>query len=171
MLDTPTYTPAQMRNLRRVFHAMNHFMVFMWKIGLGRLLNAWPAVGGRMMVIRHRGRKSGKGYLTPVNYAIVDNEIYCTAGFGSGTDWYRNLMAHPDIQLWLPQGKRRARACDVSDSPCRVRLLREITIASGLAGPLLGIDQRKLTDEQLANIAKDYRILHFELEPQNALPR
>jgi deazaflavin-dependent oxidoreductase (nitroreductase family) len=171
MLDTPGYSPAQMKNLRRVFHAMNHFMVFLWKIGLGKLLNSWPAVGGRMLVIRHRGRKSGKEYLTPVNYAIVDNEIYCTAGFGSGTDWYRNIMANPDIQLWLPQGKRRARACDVSDSPCRVKLLREITIASGLAGPLLGIDQSKLTDEQLASIAKDYRIIHFKVEPQDALPR
>ena len=170
MLDTPNLTPAQLKNLRRVFHAMNHFMVFMWKIGMGKLLNSWPAVGGRIMVIRHHGRKSGKEYLTPVNYAIVDNEIYCMAGFGSGTDWYRNILANPDIQLWLPQGKRRAHARDVSNSPCRVRLVREITIASGLAGPLLGVDQRKLTDEQLANIAKDYCIIRFKLEPYNALP-
>jgi deazaflavin-dependent oxidoreductase (nitroreductase family) len=165
MLDTPNYTPAQLQKLRRIFHAMNHFMVFMWKIGLGRMINSWPSVGGRIMVIRHRGRKSGKEYLTPVNYAIVDNEIYCTAGFGSGTDWYRNILANPDIELWLPQGRRRARGCDVSDSPCRVKLLREITIASGLAGPLLGVDQRKMTDEQIEGIAKDYRLIHFELEP------
>ncbi len=165
MLDTPNFTPAQMKNLRRVFHAMNHFMVFMWKIGMGRLINSWPAVGGRIMVIRHRGRKSGKEYLTPVNYAIVENEIYCTAGFGSGTDWYRNILADPDVQLWLPQGWRRAHACDASNSPCRVSLLREITIASGLAGSLLGVDQRKMTDEQMATIAKDYRLVHFKLEP------
>jgi deazaflavin-dependent oxidoreductase (nitroreductase family) len=171
MLDTPSYSPAQMKRLRQIFHAMNHFMVFLWKIGLGRMMNAWPAVGGRIMVIRHRGRKSGREYLTPVNYAIVDGEIHCTAGFGSGTDWYRNILADPDIELWLPQGRRKAHACDVSDSPCRARLLREITIASGFAGPLLGVDQRKLTDEQLLDISKDYRIVHFELEPPNALSR
>ncbi len=164
MLDTPNFTPAQLQTLRRVFHGMNYFMVFLWKIGLGRLFNIWPAVGGCIMVIRHRGRKSGREYLTPVNYATVDKEIYATAGFGPGTDWYRNIMASPDIELWLPDGRRRAHACDVSDSPQRVKLLREISIASGLAGPILGVDQRKLTDEQLENIAKDYRLIHFQLE-------
>ncbi len=164
MLDTPNYTPAQLQRLRRFFHGMNHFMVFMWKIGLGRFMNIWPAVGGRIMVIRHRGRKSGKEYLTPVNYAIVDKELYATAGFGSGTDWYRNIMASPDVQLWLPEGKRRAHACDVSDSPCRGKLLRAIIIASGFAGPLMGVDQKKLTDEEIVNISKDYRIVHFTLE-------
>jgi deazaflavin-dependent oxidoreductase (nitroreductase family) len=165
MLDTPNFTPAQLSTLRRLFHAMNYFMVFMWKIGLGKFINCWPAVGGRIMVIRHRGRKSGREYLTPVNYAIVENEIYSAAGFGAGTDWYRNILADPCPELWLPQGRRQARAIDVSDSPRRVDLLRAITIASGLAGPLLGVDQRKLTDEQMAAIGKDYRLIHFRLEP------
>src|SRR5512138_20446 len=165
MLDTPNYSPAQLQRLRRVFHAMNHFMVFMWKMGLGRMMNCWPAGFGRIMVIRHVGRRSGKPYLTPVNYAIVEGEIYSTAGFGPGTDWYRNLMANPDIQLWLPQGNRRAHACDESNSPSRVRLLREIVIASGFAGPLLGVDQKKFTDEQLEKASGDYRLVHFTLEP------
>ena len=171
MLDTTSYTPEQMSGLRRAFHAMNRFMVFMWKLGLGRLLNSWPAVGGRIMVIQHRGRRSGKEYLTPVNYALVHGEIYCTAGFGPRTDWYRNIMADPSIRLWLPQGWRVARAKDVSDSPERITLLREVIIASGFAGPLLGVDQRKYSDEQLAAISQDYRLVHFELEAANALPR
>ncbi|MGZ6316766.1 MAG: nitroreductase/quinone reductase family protein [Anaerolineales bacterium] len=165
MLDTPNFTSAQMQTLRRVFHAMNYFMVFMWKLGLGRFINCWPSVGGRIMVIHHRGRKSGRQYLTPVNYAIVDSEIYSAAGFGSSTDWYRNLLADPCTELWLPQGRRRARAIDVSGSPNRVSLLRAISIASGFAAPLLGVDQRKLTDEQMSAVGKDYRLIHFRLEP------
>lgn len=165
MLDVPNYTPAQLTKLRRFFHGMNRFMVFMWRLGMGRLVNVWPAVSGRILVICHRGRKTGREYLTPVNYAIVDGELYSTAGFGSGTDWYRNILANPEIQLWLPEGRRRAHASDVSDSPSRARLLREITIASGFAGPLLGVDQRKLTDEQLLAIGKDYRLVRFTLEP------
>ncbi len=164
MLDTPNFTPQQLNKLRRFFHGMNHFMVFIWKIGLGRFMNAWPGVGGRILVIQHTGRKSGRLYLTPVNYAIVDDEIYCTAGFGPGTDWYRNILACPEVELWLPQGRRRALARDVTDSPHRVALLRAIAIASGLAGPLLGVDQRKLTDEQLDAAGKDYRLIHFKLE-------
>ena len=91
-MDVTKFTPQQMNSLRKVFHAMNRFMVFMWKIGLGKAINIWPAGFGRIMVIKHRGRKSGKEYLTPVNYAIVDGEIYCTAGFGSISDWYRNML-------------------------------------------------------------------------------
>ena len=143
---------------------MNHFMVFMWKIGMGRMINFWPAVVGRIMVIKHRGRKTGKEYLTPVNYATVDHEIYCMAGFGSGTDWYRNLLANPEAELWLPEGRRRAHATDVSNSPQRPIFFREISIASGFAAPLFGVDPRKLTDEQMAEIGKDYRIIHFELD-------
>ena len=164
MLDTPNFTPAQLNTLRRFFHSMNHFMVFIWKIGLGRLFDIWPAFSGRIMVIRHRGRKSGREYLTPVNYAVVDHEIYCIAGFGARTDWYRNLIADPCVELWLPDRRGMARATDVSDSPQRIALLRAITIASGFAGPLLGVDQRKLTDAQMAEIGKDYRLVHFQLE-------
>ncbi|HTP01867.1 MAG TPA: nitroreductase/quinone reductase family protein [Anaerolineales bacterium] len=171
MLDTPNYNPVQLEKLRRFFHGMNHFMVFLWKIGLGPMMNMWPSVGGRILVIRHRGRRSGREYLTPVNYALVEGEIYSAAGFGAKTDWYRNVMACSEVELWLPQGRRRAHASDASDSPCRIELLREIVIASGFAGPLMGVDQRKLTDEQIGSMAKDYRIVHFTLEPQNALPR
>ena len=123
-----------------------------------------------MLVIEHRGRKSGKQYLTPVNYALVDGEVYCTAGFGPRTDWYRNIMAAPNVRVWLPQGWRSARAADESDSPHRIHLLRQVIIASGFAGPLLGVDQRKYSDEQLAEVTRDYRLVHFVMEANHAVP-
>ena len=116
-MDTTNYTPEQLEGLRRAFHTLNHFMVFMWKLGLGPLINIWPAVIGRIMVIQHRGRKSGRQYLTPVNYAQVDGEVYCTAGFGPRTDWYRNIMAAPDVSIWLPKGWRHARAPLTAPTP------------------------------------------------------
>jgi hypothetical protein len=158
------FTPQQMNSLRKAFHAMNHFMVFMWKIGLGKAINIWPAGFGRIMVIKHRGRKSGKEYLTPVNYAIVDGEIYCTAGFGSISDWYRNMLVYPRVELWLPEGKDIFCAEDVSDSSSRLFLLRQVIIASGFAGPLFGVDPKKLSDEELQVISKNYRLVHFQQE-------
>jgi len=113
------------------------------------------------MVIKHRGRKSGKEYLTPVNYAIVEGEIYCTAGFGSISDWYRNMLVYPRVELWLPEGKLLACAEDISDSPRRLFLLRQVIIASGFAGPLFGINPKKLNDEQLDAVSKEYRLVHF----------
>jgi deazaflavin-dependent oxidoreductase (nitroreductase family) len=139
----------------------------MWKIGLGKAINIWPSGIGRIMVIKHRGRRSGREYLTPVNYAIVEGQIYCIAGFGSISDWYRNTLVNPNVELWLPEGKKFFCAEDVSDSPDRLFLLRQVAIASGFAGPLLGINQKKLDDKQLDEVSKDYRLVHFtEMEKE-----
>ena len=139
-------------------------MVFMWKIGLGPLINIWPDGFGRIMVIRTVGRVSGKERLAPVNYAEVEGEIYCTAGFGPGSDWYRNIMAAPGVELWLPSGRVRALARDVSEFPQRGFLLRQVIIASGFAAPLFGLDPKKLGDEAFLAATSHYRLIHFERE-------
>lgn len=165
-MNASNVTPQQMNSLRRFFHTMNRFMVWMWKMGWGRAMNMWPAGFGRIMVIKHRGRKSGREYLTPVNYAIVDGEIYCTAGFGSVSDWYRNMLANPRVELWLPEGKDYYCAEDISDSPNRLFLLRQVIIASGFVGPLFGINPKKLDDVQLDAISREYRLVHFRPETE-----
>jgi len=166
-MDVSSFTPKQMNTLRRVFHAMNPFMVFMLRIGMGWMLEIMPSVSGRIMVIKHRGRKSGREYLTPVNYTVVDGGVYCTAGFGSVSDWYRNIMARPDIEILLPKGWRRAKAEDVTTSPRRVFLMRQVIIGSGFAGQLFGVNPKKLNDEQLDVVTKDYRLVHFIMEKVN----
>jgi deazaflavin-dependent oxidoreductase (nitroreductase family) len=156
-------TSQQDESLRRFFHSMNRFMVWMWKRGWGKMINFWPAVVGRIMVIKHRGRKSGKEYLTPVNYALVDGEVYCTAGFGPISDWYRNMLVNPQVELWLPDGKRLACAEDISDSPRRLFLLRQVLIASGFAASAFGgLNPRKVDDAQLDESTKEYRLVHFK---------
>ena len=160
-MDVANMTPKQLESLRKGFRVMNRFMVFLWKLGMGRMINFWPAVIGRIMVIKHRGRKSGKEYLTPVNFAPVNGDIYCTAGFGSGSDWYRNMQTNPNVELWLPDGKYKAGAEDISDSPERLFLLRQVIIASGFAGPMFGLNPRKLNDEQFDKATKEYRLVHF----------
>jgi deazaflavin-dependent oxidoreductase (nitroreductase family) len=163
-MDVANFTPKQMKTLRKVFRAMNPFMVFLWKVGLGKAINIWPAGFGRIMVIKHRGRKSGREYLTPVNFATVDGEFYCTAGFGPTSDWYRNMLVNPNLALWLPEGWREVRAEDISDSPERLFLLRQVIIASGFAGPLFGVDPKKLNDEQLDAVSRNYRLVHFIMD-------
>lgn len=160
-MDVTNFTHRQLERLRRIFRVLNHFMVFMWRLGLGRLTNVWPELSGRIMIIRHRGRRTGREYLTPVNYALVDGEIYCTSGFGSLSDWYRNIMTEPDVALWLPEGWQPARAEDVSKSGRRLFLLRQVIIGSGFAGPLFGVNPRTMNDAQLDRVSKDYRLIHF----------
>ncbi|HSO11766.1 MAG TPA: hypothetical protein VLT51_05275, partial [Anaerolineales bacterium] len=63
------FSNDQIKTLRSTFRIINRFMVLMWRIGLGKFINIWPSVAGRIIIIRHTGRKTGKERLTPVNYA------------------------------------------------------------------------------------------------------
>ena len=157
--------PRTEERLRQAFKHMNRFMVFMWKAHMGRLINIWPAVIGRIMVIKHVGCKSGLVRYAPVNYAIVDGEIYCVAAYGSASDWYRNIMDLPNVELWLPNGKFPVRAEDASSSPQRLLLIREILIASGFAAYTFGgINPHKIDDNTLQELTAKYCIVHFSQE-------
>ena len=112
--------------LRYAFKRFNPFMVGLFRLGLGWAVNFWPKVGGRIMVITHTGRKSGLRRRTPVNYAPIDGDLYCTAGFGAASDWYRNIMADPEVEVWLPGEWRRGVAEDISQDPRRIPFLRQV---------------------------------------------
>ena len=148
---------------RQIFKRFNRFMLLMWRLGLGRWINAWPAVGGRIMVLGHTGRRSGLRRQTPVNYAQINGEVYCTAGFGPHCDWYRNLLANPEVEVWLPGGRRTGRAEDVSGCEQHLDLLRKVLIASGFAARLAGINPRSISDEDLQQLAAGYRLVRVRL--------
>ena len=99
-----TNPPSASLLARRAFRTFNRWMLLLWRLGLGPWLNLWPAGVGRIMVLTHTGRTSGRRRHTPVNYAIVDGDIFCVAGFGPGSDWYRNLLSTPRAEVWLPDG-------------------------------------------------------------------
>ena len=86
------------KKMQQGFKQFNKFMLLMWRLGLGPWINAWPEGIGRIMVITPTGRKSGLKRQTPINYAIVDGEVFCMAGFGKTSDWYRNVKANPGVE-------------------------------------------------------------------------
>jgi deazaflavin-dependent oxidoreductase (nitroreductase family) len=153
--------PGTEEQLRQGFKQFNRFMMLMWRLGLGRWVNAWPEVGGRIMVITHTGRKTGIRRRTPVNYTIADGEIYCTAGFGGISDWYRNLVANPQVEVWLPDGWWAGVAEEVTDTQTRMPLLRQVLIASGFAAGAAGIDPVGMTNPDLDAATSDYRLIRI----------
>jgi deazaflavin-dependent oxidoreductase (nitroreductase family) len=156
-----TISPSAEMNLQRVFKQFNKGMLLIWHLGLGQWLNAWPQVGGRILVITHTGRASGLLRRTPLNYAIVDDEVYVTAGFGSRSDWYRNLKANPQVQVWLPEGWWAGVAEEVTDSNQRLPLMRQVLIGSGIVAPMFGIHPKTMTDEQLEQVTRSYRLVRI----------
>jgi len=150
--------------LRSGFRQFNKFMLLMWDLGLGRWISAWPPVTGQIMVLKHTGRKSGQVRRTPVNYAFVDGELYCVAGFGGLSDWYRNLRANPKLEVWLPDGWWEGTAEEVGDVPNRMDLIRAVLIGSGFAAVFAGLDPYTVSDEEMLREVKDYKLMRIRRE-------
>jgi deazaflavin-dependent oxidoreductase (nitroreductase family) len=147
--------------LRQGFKYFNPIMLLFWRLGLGTWMSFWPEGFGRYMVITHTGRKTGMRRQTPVNYAIVDGEVYCTAGFGHISDWYRNIMKNPQVEIWLPDGWWETTAEEVTDPQARLPLMRQVIRDSGFAGRLAGIDAGRISDEELDRLTSGYRLIHL----------
>lgn len=155
--------PQLEQQLRLGFKKFNLFMVWMWRLGLGRWVNIWPSVGGRIMVITHTGRKTGLLRRTPVNYVRDGEVVYLTAGFGRKSDWYHNLLSNSEVEVWLPEGRWRGVAEDISDDPQRLSRLRDVIRASGFAGWIVGLDPDRMSDPEFHQLTADYRLLRIHL--------
>ena len=71
-----------MDTLRFIFKLLNRY----WVVPIYRMGLAWlfcNPVTGYVMVIRNTGRKTGRLYHTPTNYAIMDGCIYCLPDSGA----------------------------------------------------------------------------------------
>jgi deazaflavin-dependent oxidoreductase (nitroreductase family) len=152
--------PQVEERFRQGLKYLNRFMVLMFRLGLGRWLQFWPRVTGQILVLTHQGRKTGLPRRTPLNFAFVDDDLYVVAGFGSVSDWYRNVKANPRVEVWLPDGWWSAVAEETSDHPERLRILRALLIGSGFAAYAFGIPP-KTPDERLTELSAGYRLLRL----------
>jgi deazaflavin-dependent oxidoreductase (nitroreductase family) len=162
--NSPTPTlPAADATLRRAFKYGNKFMLLMWRLGLQRWGMSNP-YSGYIMVLTHTGRKSGLLRRTPVNFAEIGGDIYCTAGFGAAADWYRNLLANARAQIWLPDGSWwEGEAEDITDLPAeqRLPLLRQVLINSGFAALAAGVNPHSMSDGELAAATAEYKLVRI----------
>jgi deazaflavin-dependent oxidoreductase (nitroreductase family) len=152
-----------MDRLRKTFRSMNRGMVVMWRLGLGRWADAWPSVGGRILVVEHHGRKSGKRYLTPLNYTPEDRSRFCLAAFGIRSDWYQNALASRRVVVWLPDGAWIARVVDATDDEGARDRIRRVLIDSGLAARVFGLNPRAMTDDEVDDATSAYRLVRLDL--------
>jgi deazaflavin-dependent oxidoreductase (nitroreductase family) len=70
--------------------------IWVYRLGLGGLL------GTRFLLLTHSGRKSGRERQTVLEVVRFDREattFVVTAGFGPGSDWYRNIRANPRVTV------------------------------------------------------------------------
>ncbi|MET0839086.1 MAG: nitroreductase family deazaflavin-dependent oxidoreductase [Marmoricola sp.] len=92
----------------RVFRLTNGRIGSNWRIGAG-FRKPVPT-----LLLDHVGRKSGRGFTTPVLYLDDGADLVVVASQGGlprNPQWYPNLLAHPDTEVRLRgEGVRRVRA-------------------------------------------------------------
>lgn len=73
----------------------------LWRlpIWLYRLRLGW-LTGGRLMLLRHTGRVTGRERTAVIEVVQRDADGYVAAsGFGPRADWYRNIHACPEVTI------------------------------------------------------------------------
>lgn len=152
-----TYMPQW---LRRFFRVLNkYFMVPMFRLGLGPVFG--NPLSGYIMVIKNIGRISGRLLYTPVNYAIYQGNIYCVSGGRKSSDWYRNLVAHPTVELILPSGAIYARMEEEEDPEVRLKVIRRVLKNAGFAGFFEGYNPWSIGDAELEKKISGLPLLRF----------
>jgi deazaflavin-dependent oxidoreductase (nitroreductase family) len=133
---------------RRALKALNRwFMIPAHRAGLGAWLGS--PIGGYMLLLRVRGRKSGLMRETPLNYLVAEGAVWIVAGFGPRTEWYRNLLADPRVEVWMPGRRLAGRATEVRTPKVRARILPPLLRITGLPSFLGGVNPWRSTDEQI----------------------
>ncbi len=145
------YGPAMTRVLKPLYDAFlffnRYYTVPAIKLGLAPL-HANP-VTGPFMLLRTRGRTSGRLREAPLGYVILDGCVYCCAGFGPRTQWYRNIRVDPRVEVVLPTAAIAGLAEEVTDPDELDRAWRALVRAMGLLGRSLVADVRTASSEEL----------------------
>jgi deazaflavin-dependent oxidoreductase (nitroreductase family) len=95
---------------------------------LPRYLYHWHLgwlLGHRCLMITHRGRKTGRlrqTVLEVVSYDPSIQECIVMSGYGTQSDWYRNIQAHPAIEVQVGRQRYMPQQRMLSEEETRARL-------------------------------------------------
>ena len=97
--------PARIAHLHPQRGVLRHLLrlpLWLYRVRLGWLL------GGRILLLTHTGRTSGRQYRTPLEVVWRDqatDTYIVAAGWGEQAGWYRNLQHTPEAEIAI--GRRR----------------------------------------------------------------
>jgi deazaflavin-dependent oxidoreductase (nitroreductase family) len=146
--------------MRHIFWFLNKFFIVpIFRVGLAPFFG--NPISGYIMVLKAIGRKSGKIRYTPVNYTIYKGSVYCISAGGKTSDWYRNLLAKPDIEVIMPSGQIYGQVAEVTDQAERLYIIRQTLKNAGFAGFFEGYNPFTISDEALVEKSHDLPLLRI----------
>ena len=137
-------------------------------------LAAWLRVplGGWQCLVTTIGRRSGLRRDTPLGYIVMDGAAWVMAGYGPRTQWYRNMLAEPRVDLRLP-GRRpsphwpRRRAILTTGRASS----RRCAASMALPGVMIGCVPATSTDERILDCVSWVPLLRIRPADGSALAR
>jgi deazaflavin-dependent oxidoreductase (nitroreductase family) len=152
----------EFEELQRTFKRLNPNVLRLWRWHVGWMMSAVPPLTGKTMVVSHVGRTSGLRRQTPLNYAVLEGDVWCTTNVRS--QWLRNVEANPEVTVWLPLRRpRRGRATILPVDEAHVDRLRAVLLASGFAAERFGgLHPRRDTDAELLAQCTEYRLVRID---------
>jgi deazaflavin-dependent oxidoreductase (nitroreductase family) len=81
-----------------------------WRMGLGPLLSHEALAGNKMLALTTWGRKSQSPRHTMLSFVVAGERIYVCSGWGAKSDWYKNILANPEVTLQVGRRVYSARA-------------------------------------------------------------
>jgi deazaflavin-dependent oxidoreductase (nitroreductase family) len=138
----------------------------LWRMGLGPILSHQALSGNKMLVLTTWGRKSRTPRHTMLSYVLIGEKVYVCSGWGARPDWYKNIVADPDVTLQLGNKVYSARARRVQDVDEFRQIAQEMFTTGGdthfeswLESYGIEFDQQDMLDkrERLYLVALDMR--------------
>lgn len=84
-----------------------------YTLGLG------PVLGKFVLLLTTIGRSSGKQRITPLQYEEIDGRIHLGSAFGKKSDWVKNILANPKVEVQIRSRKFIGYA-EVIDDPAKI---------------------------------------------------
>jgi deazaflavin-dependent oxidoreductase (nitroreductase family) len=82
---------------------------------------------GLVLLLVTTGRKSGLPRETRLQYEEDNGAIYVAAARGQQADWFRNIRAHPSVEIYL-RGKRLRGLAEPITDPVRIADFLELRL-------------------------------------------
>jgi len=92
-----------------------------YALGLG------PVLGRLILLLTTTGRKTGLPRVTPLQYEQVGEVYYVGSARGQAADWFRNIQAHPRVQVRVKSHSFTCLAQAVTD-PSRIADFLELRL-------------------------------------------
>lgn len=139
-------------------------------INLYHLHLGWM-LGERFMLIEHLGRKTGRWHqvvIEVVSHDVKTDTYFAASGWNLRSDWYQNILAHPQVRL--STGRRRsmpavAHVLDPAAAADRLlKYARHHPIAMAELAEIMGFSEHK-TEADIRAIAQRLPVIGFQVTP------